>query len=587
MSRLGGAPIGVYSDDGAVLEAIKHPNGNLGYLVASYANTALMYADLNNGLLPVGLIAVNAGNREFIYNGTTLTELAVTGSNNFPHVNVAHSVIRTFLNNQGSAHVNEPHRQALEIALPPLLASTAWAKIVELWVPLGADLIGALVKLKYPSGNSATLTNHNFVAGDYTPTSGLTGDGSTKYLTSDANPSSLGLTANNWGLAVHTPSLPVNSSGLAASSVMASLVQSTHFFYVNGQLYNQFVYDNDILTPTAQSYLNYNNGSGNVTPPWGVARTAYVNSYNGVTAAGCSGFMMQSVSSSSGNVVPNATVSLFSIGVGNCSQATLTGYALFTGMTQAELQVLGAFFDTVNHLAYRPVFDGLLAFGDSIIRGNSTSNYLTKRWTQLLANQLGLTLTNYGMDGSTMSICPTLGNGGTANTYNCFEYDPTTNGTSPTSSQKGFLALPLQNSGALVCIGLGINDLSYSGNLTNYIKIYTQTLTQLKQAGFNMSNVLIAGITYASNSGGSAPANGYYTSALCQIWNSALANLAAQFDCIFVDMFSLWNSSNSNTYLNADGIHPNDAGHALMANQALAAYNAARNSTIALYVPVN
>ena len=515
------------------------------------------------------------------------SSLGKPGNNNWPHVNIAHSVIRAFLNNQGAAHVNEQHRQALETALPALMNSSAWAKIIELWVPLGADLAGALVKLKYPAGNSAALTNHNFVNADYTPTGGLTGDGTSKYLTSDANPSSLGLTANNFGLAVHTPALPVNAASLSANSVAVSCVQGAHYFYALGQLFNQFVFDADILQPTQQPFLNYNNGSGGITPPWGMARMSWVQSFGGKTACGCAALTMTSKPSTSGNVVPNATIELYGIGSGSLFNGTLTGYALFQGMTDSELDILSRFFDQINHLAYRSVLDGLLAFGDSIIRGNTLPSYTTQRWTYLLAQALGLNLANFGMDGSTMSVCPLLGNTGTPNIYNCFEYDPTSDGSSPTQNKKGYLGLVLQNSGALVVLGLGMNDLSYSGNMANFITSYTQTLTQLQKAGFSMANVLIAGITYSPASGGSLPSNGYYTPALAQIWNGALSNLAAEFGCIYVDMYSLWNSSNWATYLNSDQIHPNSAGHIAMFKQALATYQAAPVNVVSSYVTVN
>lgn len=48
----------------------------------------------------------------------------------------------------------------------------------------GNNLAAALTKLWYPSGVQSSLTNNNFVAGDYTRATGLQGNGSNKYLDS-------------------------------------------------------------------------------------------------------------------------------------------------------------------------------------------------------------------------------------------------------------------------------------------------------------------------------------------------------------------------------------------------------------------
>lgn len=74
-----------------------------------------------------------------------------------------------------------------------LKADAVWAIVSELYVFVGpADLTGALVKAK----GSGSMTNVNFVSGDYSRTAGLTSNGSTKYLNTGYNASNLSNTSH-------------------------------------------------------------------------------------------------------------------------------------------------------------------------------------------------------------------------------------------------------------------------------------------------------------------------------------------------------------------------------------------------------
>lgn len=86
-------------------------------------------------------------------------------------------------------------------------ASGYWSKLnrINLFAGGGGtatqNLAGTLVPLKV-GGGSATETNVNFVAGDYTEATGLTGNGSTKYLTTGLVPS-VSLTLNDTHVAIY------------------------------------------------------------------------------------------------------------------------------------------------------------------------------------------------------------------------------------------------------------------------------------------------------------------------------------------------------------------------------------------------
>lgn len=65
-----------------------------------------------------------------------------------------------------------------------------WSKLLEVGPFAGTNLNAALVKLVRPGGVAGSLTNVNFVAGDYAErgaSAGLLGDGATKYLNTGFN----------------------------------------------------------------------------------------------------------------------------------------------------------------------------------------------------------------------------------------------------------------------------------------------------------------------------------------------------------------------------------------------------------------
>lgn len=82
-------------------------------------------------------------------------------------------------------------------------AAGLWDKLNRVNLFCGDQLTAALVPLKVGAG-SATDTNVNFVSGDYTEATGLTGNGSSKYLNTGLNASTL--TTNSTHLAVYNRS---------------------------------------------------------------------------------------------------------------------------------------------------------------------------------------------------------------------------------------------------------------------------------------------------------------------------------------------------------------------------------------------
>ena len=143
----------------------------------------------------------------------------------------------------------------------------------------------------------------------------------------------------------------------------------------------------------------------------------------------------------------------------------------------------------------------------------------------------------------------------------------------------------MTDSGSFYVIGLGINDLSYFNNLTMFLADYQNLLTYYIQSGIPPCRIILMGITYSSNPGGSLSGIGFYTAARAQQWETAIGQLAAANGCQFVPVFNLWNASTASTYLQADGIHPNPAGHKLMAANLLSVLQNVPFATIPSYVP--
>jgi hypothetical protein len=74
-------------------------------------------------------------------------------------------------------------KQNISYMIAGLKADAVWSKITEMYLLTGVTFGGLMAKLKYDT--TATLTNNNFVTGDYLAAgsgAGLKSDGSTKYL---------------------------------------------------------------------------------------------------------------------------------------------------------------------------------------------------------------------------------------------------------------------------------------------------------------------------------------------------------------------------------------------------------------------
>ena len=90
--------------------------------------------------------------------------------------------------NKNGGSITSASISAIDSFVKGLKLDGLWDLFDMLWPCAGDNLSAALVCLKAQPGTSAVLTNVGpFVASDYSPTGGLTGDGSTKRLVSNVN----------------------------------------------------------------------------------------------------------------------------------------------------------------------------------------------------------------------------------------------------------------------------------------------------------------------------------------------------------------------------------------------------------------
>lgn len=117
-----------------------------------------------------------------------------------------------------TAYTSAATKQKLSAFFVSLKDLGLWPSVSEMGIFLGvANIPACLVKARYAAGAPALLTNFNFVAGDYSPTgaaAGIKGDGTSKYLATGADQTSL--LQNNSSMWAYVTSAISNSAAAEA-----------------------------------------------------------------------------------------------------------------------------------------------------------------------------------------------------------------------------------------------------------------------------------------------------------------------------------------------------------------------------------
>ncbi len=196
-----------------------------------------------------------------------------------------------------------------------------WTSISEMGIFLGvSDLPACLVKARYAPGTPASLTNINFVGGDYTPTDRrwAQGDGATKYLTTGVNQNTLAQNAH---------SLWVYVTNAANSAASEALIGSN----LNPGVQITKATDNSVGARVATT--NPVGFGVNLSPGLvGFCR-------NGATTIDwCVGSSMGSLTGVASEAMGSATISVLARGVAFPSRSTVAIYGIGSSVNLAGLK---------------------------------------------------------------------------------------------------------------------------------------------------------------------------------------------------------------------------------------------------------
>lgn len=120
--------------------------------------------------------------------------------------------------------ISTSHKNAINAFVVGCKEDSIWALLLDVGPLMGDDYIASFVKLKKLS-SGWSYTNNNFISGDYNPSVGLTGNGSSKWLDPGVNGSDL--TSNSTGLGIYDA-----STAGGTPSVAGRYTSDTSFFAV-------------------------------------------------------------------------------------------------------------------------------------------------------------------------------------------------------------------------------------------------------------------------------------------------------------------------------------------------------------------
>ena len=420
--------------------------------------------------------------------------------------------------------VSNAQLDALADPLERLMRSTAFAKLRVLWVPVGTDATkGAMVPII-----GSNFTHINLVLGDYDDAVGVTGNGTTKGINTNFNPTSAGVTATDWGYGAFTNSTTANQILVGSATTTNTFIG----FASNGG------YINNVSVGAAVSVRGFNGAQIS-----GGTLTAWAGGFRQFDPAGGPGTLV------------NENIQLLKVATTYFSNQSVCGFAAWSpGLTDAEAHELDVFFRCANAALYRPVWQPtLVADGDSNTVGSGSGVTSSNRFSKLLSTSLGLTEDNQGGNGTTMAANDTLG----------------------TSSGRWVSIYKINRSyfraGALYTVMLGTNDAQCGVSAADFATDYETWLNYQFSAGIDPSQFILLTPPAATN---------VLTDQAVLTANVAtVKRLAAKYGCGMVDVYAT--TLGQSSYFQTDSLHLNVAGHAAV-HAAIMAYIAASTSQTTL-----
>lgn len=405
----------------------------------------------------------------------------------------------TIIGNGGT--VDERDLLALRDPLDALVRSTAWPKIVELWVPVGNGLTAALCKIK---GTVLTMGHNNMVDADYSRWLGLKGNGTNKDVVTNFNSSTL---TAGWGCGVYP------TGALSGSDVLMGDLGNTYIGYGGGQAKI--------------------NGSPNM-PLDRANRFMAVQNVAGVGAS-CHYCGHQANVATAGATNNSASMYLLSYNGGFFSANSIGGYAAWApSLTKAELKAVGLFFESASYrLGRLGVLGSIVSAGDSNTQGVGVT--ATDRWTAKLAALMGATEVNQGIGGYTMSDND---DGNASGRY--------------IATEKTRRSV---NGGVYLTVQLGTNDDRRAVSLANFKEDYEAWLNIQLDMGWLPGNVVLIAPVAATDPLSNATRQ--------QQMRDVIKQLASKYRCLYVDAWALTNGNPA--HFQGDSLHLSVAGHTALA----------------------
>ncbi len=424
------------------------------------------------------------------------------------------------------------HQAALNMYMPALKASGAWALIKEMWFPLGnaGDLVTAAVKFRNGAA-SASVTLTNFVTGDYTIAMGVdAGAGnSSKKVVTDFVPSTSAtngaLTAAEWGFSAYVTRQNTSGTGCSMGTV------------TNASAYLQVVGNGSFV---GGKLVNLQNGLPSQS--FQGRRLSTTQQTGGVAYGYMGGYVQGSATNAAPSALPSVSMSVFSTNNAFWSNGASSGYIIHAPMTPAQLRALQTFYDNVCQTIGRTIFaDALVAVGDSYVAPTPTGPSVPGNdWVALVAAARGYG--GYQLKG-------TSGIGWANGSSNM----------TPFNGVNIIFSNILNNPAKRVVLPLGVNDANSAGSAAAVTAAAQPLLTMLIQSGYPTQYLALATLY---------PWTGLPDQTLAASIAQAERDLATANGIGLIEFFT---GSTAGVTSYEVGIHKNDAGHVALSNDAVAA----------------
>jgi lysophospholipase L1-like esterase len=394
-----------------------------------------------------------------------------------------------------------------------LKTAGVWASLDFLAVPCFSHNTGGEALLWW-NDPSKTMVNHGATFVKY---GGLLTDGISQYFATDYNPHSLTkFLANSASMGLFFTRVSTDNTVLMGANEISATNRDEILYAANGQNYN-FINNGDAVrtTPSAESegflILSRISATQKIVSKNTINETINSNATNVLSLewyGGCRNYE---------GTGPNAYLSPL-IGL-------LFGGG---GLIQTQIDSLkDAFVTYLSGLSYTR-FDNFIAVGDSIVAGDLTSVPTVNRFSAIVAGTNSVRDLNKGVSSESVQV-----------------------GLYARRTQFKYL-----DRNSKIFIMEGINDIYLEihggGSRAAFQTNYGLIIDDLISYGYPLANIYMGRITYCTGE----------RQAYLNDYNTIIANIAAAKGVTLIDTYTPMVNP---AYLNVDGIHPNDAGHAVLA----------------------